>query len=240
MARTKPIKPSRLGQAGIRASRKKPAPPADTREGLIAELNKLLDAADEAIAQQRAAEVPMKIWWTNPSGRLGVIKDRIGGLVTRMALVLGQNSGENPRDVFSSGVAAPANTVPSYARPGVFLQWTGFVPVLVCWHGLLGVSVSMETAAADPDELWLNDSGYRWINPQQIDGKRSLVSMVRDRIMQETSASDFKFVPLTAYAKQQARERLVDYPWLAAALKAGPVDPIPLPKRMQAVQRSLL
>ena len=131
--------------------------------------------------------------------------------------------------------------MPSIGRPGRFVEWIGWVPVLCEWGGLISRS-SMELRAIDPAQRWLTSSGYRSLyDARYVSGNSGVRALFRHVLSNMATSKGFDLIELGEHAREAAANQLAlpENEWLRQALKAGPVDPLPLPSRLWAVQTSL-
>jgi hypothetical protein len=131
-------------------------------------------------------------------------------------------------------LSAPGGTVPSLARPGAWVEWVGYIPVLVHWGGFLGDGSDIRMV--DPDEKWLNASGYQSLHIYPSRGDMDLRATVREQLEAAISPKKFDLKDVDEDGKDEARKLLADNEWLRRALEAGPVDPIRMPPKLRAVQ----
>ena len=223
-AATPAIKPAKTP----RTRKAKAAPPADTREGLIAEMATILDAVDQALPTMTHIE-----WASAYYGTLAKHKEAVNALFTRMHKLLGEDAEESADDVFKAALSAPPGEVPTPARPGRFVAWLGYVPVLLEWGGF--ITRDAELYAVDPKELWLTDTGRLTVGAYIQRGELDLRKWFEQRLQATAANPKFRLHTLKT-GQTAALERLATNTWLREVIAKGPVDPVPLPKHLAAIQ----
>ncbi len=110
-------------------------------------------------------------------------------------------------------------------------------PVLIEWGGF--IHRGADALIVDPDSMFLPKTGYQSLyvgddlgNGVEAWARKGLTGMTHDKKFQLRSGS--------RHARGKATEQLLENEWIRAALAAGPVDPIPLPRHLSAVQQSLI
>lgn len=196
----------------------------DTEASLIAAMRELLEEVDRGL--KAGNEV-----WRAPD----LIRKR-GDLFERMDRLFPDGADVPAQHMFANALAVKAETN-GLTWPSRFVEWVGYVPVLVDWLGWLGEAA---LCAADPNEMWLNSTGYVWL-PYYIKeaGSSAPRTWVKHVLRDRLKDPKFRLLALDNDARENAAERLAANEWLHLALKIGPVDPLPLPKRLQAVQQPL-
>lgn len=221
-ARAKPVK----------APREKKPKIADTQEGLILEMGKVLDEVDQLLPTLHE-----NTYWSYPSeGKLGKARERMDALTRRMVHLLPANEGYTADAIFSNALRTGPGVVPSGARPGYFMIWIDYIPVLCGWQGFLNRN-GADLRIVDPAERWITDSGYQSV--QSVMPKYGVEALFREGLVRVVKSKGFDLYKVSESAREKAAERLAAYPWLQAALDKGPVNPIPLPARFAMVQASL-
>jgi hypothetical protein len=179
-----------------------------------------------------------EINWSWPKGKLLKLREQSDALITRMIKLIAPRDDMTPQKIFEAALAPAAGAVPSVARPGCFVEWVGYVPVLCCWSGFMFRAIDIRMA--DPAEKWLNETGYQsmqqpYIYPEELDVR----TMFRSRLEQMVQNQGFALRDVSSFGRDQAVSRLAANEWLRALLDKGPVDPIAMPASMMAVQQSL-
>ncbi len=209
---------------------KKTAPPKDTRESLFAEMTALLDEVDRALPTMKA------ISWFWPSGHLQKLNERNGQLISRMARLIAPDENDTPVGLFNARLTSLAGVPPSAARPGCFVEWIGFVPVLCVWGGF--ITRTSELRMVDPAEPWINDTGYQSLRLDLDRDHLDVRALFREVLEQTARHQSFKLHTVGDYGRDRATGTLAQNEWLRLALEIGPTDPIPLPASMIAIQQS--
>jgi hypothetical protein len=211
-----------------RAKREKKPKIVDTRESLIAEMGALLDHVDAMLPSMKSLS------WRWGHGPLAKQREEVDAIVRRMEDLLGDEADLSAEEVFVQGVSRPGGTVPSLARPGAWVEWVGYVPVLVFWGGFLEVTSYLRMC--DPDEKWLNAGGYQSLHLYPVRGDVNLRQMIRDELTEATRSKKFDLYVVDAAGRTEASTALAENEWLREIVAAGPVDPIPMPPKLRAVQ----
>jgi hypothetical protein len=84
--------------------------------------------------------------------------------------------------------------------------------------------------------MWLNASGYQSIHIYPSRGDMDLRATVREQLAGIISMKKFDLKDVDSDGKREAREALAANDWLRNSLAAGPVDPMPMPPKLRAVQ----
>ncbi len=200
-----------------------------TRESLLAEIGARLDDVDAAWIAQRAGG-------KRPATSTVRLSSELGRLIDQLDFIVDEHEA---RDLITRELGAKPGEIPSWARPGTFLLWLDYVPIRCVWGGF---AISTHCIiAADPDGLWVTGSGYRSLYEEIGVGAVDVRAYFRQTIERMTRDKKFKLLRLEEHAAAQCREILQepDKAWLREALARGPVDPIPLPAHLAAVQQHL-
>ena len=211
-----------------RAKREKKAKVVDTRESLTAEMGVLLDRVDHLLPTLKVMN------WRWGSGPLAKEREEMDAIEERMRVLLEDVMDVEPAEVFFAGLARPGGTVPSLARPGSWVEWIGYVPVLVTWGGFLDITGSLRMC--DPAEKWINAGGYQAFHLYPSRGDVDLRQMIRDELETNTRHKKFTLYDVDREGKDDATKALADNEWLRRIIEAGPVDPLPMPPKLRAVQ----
>ena len=207
---------------------KRARPPApETREDLISDMGKLLDAVDQEAAKMRP------LYWTYGGGKWNAFREKMNELLARMEKLLPDDRAD---EVFAKELAAEPGSEPSIARPGMFVEWIGYVPVLIEWGGFFNRSADLRVV--DPTERWISATGFRSLHIGGDGLEHGVRAWTRETLAAAAQRKEFDLFTLSEWGRQEAAERLAGAEWLQRALKAGPVDPIPLPRKLHAVQQS--
>jgi hypothetical protein len=249
-------KPSRMKAERPAAKKKAPEPPAipDTREDLLEKIGAVLREVDAFMVRDdwRSA-----VEFTRWDSSLREPKRAIEDLIARLDKILGQ---DDPAaiDLINEMFGTTPGTVPSWARPGTFLLWIGYIPCRCIWGGF--ADPTADIVAADPTEKWFAPSGAVNMNISIPPSCRTVDALFRTFLTSKTEERAFKYPKSRAYNApapkdlgpmfnlhrlaemgREAAEKELAKPsnaWLAPALKRGPVNPIPLPAHLQFVQMS--
>jgi hypothetical protein len=200
----------------------------DTREGLIAEMGALLDRVDAALPGLDT------VVWHATWGALSKYRAEEDALEERMWELLDRDQDVTPSDVFGPALEAPGGAVPTLARAGAWVEWVGYIPVVVYWCGFLGHDSSF--TIADPAERWINTTGYQTAYLRVDHGKAELRKMARNELTSIIKQKGFTLHDVSGHAIDAATARLAESEWLRKLLAAGPVDALPLPASLKALQ----
>jgi len=245
--------------------KKEPAVP-DTQEDLLAQIGKLLDQVDAKMANRENVREHFVSFSRWSRGLLDAEAEQGYKLAQRLDKLInpkGKHSAEGlgplhdlpcAADLIQQTFQATPGTVPTWARPGTFLVWIDYVPCRCVWGGF--IDPGAQVVAADPNALWLSPAGAIAATPQIFKRLNTPLDLFRESLKASTEAVKyvgkgraynsktepaFELHPLGELAKALAEADLAlpENAWLVAALKRGPVNPIPLPPHLQAVQTSL-
>jgi hypothetical protein len=228
----------------------KPAEPTipTTKTELLAEIGVVFDAVDRKMEERT---------WQIHFGHFGEFRDeglRIEALVAGLHKVLADEGGDPDQDltgpVIQEAFGAAPGTVPTWARPGRFLVWIDYVPCLCLWGGFADPQSCV--SAADPGMIWMAPSGSISARLMVPSGCKTPEELFRNMLAVSTQATTFtngrkpgapafNLHKLESWVKDELRADLAkpENAWLVAALRRGPVRPIPLPAHLQAVQMAL-
>jgi hypothetical protein len=215
--------------------RTKPAAP--TREALLKAIGEQFDLADTAFAKPRRLAIRLSY------SHIPVLDKAVSELET----LIGKLEGiENPKrewdhpgavEAIIKTFGEPGGSVPRWSRPGEFLLWVDYVPVRCVWQGLPRPSGVL--FAVDPTKMWFTSAGALDVRLPDIQPQHATVADLFRSLLATLHGRALKLEPLDDDAIDAAQQTLADAPWLAEALKRGSVDPVPLPRHLQAVQGSL-
>jgi hypothetical protein len=237
-----------------------PEPPKEIelpedKEGLFAEAGKLLEDVDAQMAAELddGRRIPRSFGYMYGEGEVWrVLERRRNKLRDALRSVHYENPDEE-RDfdeflwdelVGTSGIA------PSFARPGCWLEWVDFIPILCVWHGFIQPDARFEACSFGSFPV---GGGARNLHRQRIEQddvtvrqmfRRALVAWTDevsfDNTKKRKSIPVFRPQPLTADGRLIVEENIRRYgEWLRPALKRGAADPIPMPKHVRAIQMAL-
>jgi hypothetical protein len=216
----------------------------ETQEELLREIGLLLDAVDMKV-DKRDWQVTFSHYSTfrDEGDRLATLVDAFNNLADPDNLLDEPPSSAAIREAFG----ATPGTVPSWARPGRFLLWVGYVPCLCVWGGF--AEPEGYIAAADPDVRWMAPSGRLnasrtiptgYANPQELYRSILLASTTARQFSngRKPGGPAFNLHRLDDDVKRELREDLAkpENAWLVEALRRGPVNQLALPAHLQAVQ----
>jgi hypothetical protein len=249
---------TRAKKAAAGTNGQAPEPVPDTQESLIGECAKVCDEVDALLADELSRETESK---TRPlrffpefiqAPAWSALYDRRADLTRRLRELLEKEAGEDERvevaqfQIDNLTVTEPG-IVPTFGRPGSWIAWIGWSPIMVAWGGYMVPGVI--AYAADPDRPWMHSMGHRRLEVSIASGETTPYQSVRRTLAYLTTATtyvprkghepSFKMAPLIGQARAAAGARLAELPWLQAALKRGPTDAIPLPKHIKSVQMAL-
>jgi hypothetical protein len=184
-------------------------------------------------------------------------KRTMDDLIARLDKILGQDD-PAATDIIHETFATTPGTVPSWARPGTFLIWIGYIPCRCIWGGF--ADPNADIVAADPTEKWFAPSGAVSMSISIPPSCDTVEELFRTFLTGKVEERAFKYPKSRAYNApapkdlgpmfnlhrlaemgREAAEKELAKPsnaWLAPALKRGPVNPIPLPPHLQFVQMS--
>lgn len=232
--------------------------PPDTRELLLVEFGKLCDDVDKQLADEAQKETasiqrPMRFFQEYPKGEpWTAFYNRRGDLTRRFRVLLEAEAVEDERvDVaqvlLGTLTLTDPGIVPTFGRPGSWVEWIGWSPLLVHWGGYAVPGVV--AYAVDPDRPWMDRSGHDRLEVTIMSGETSPYQAVRRTLAYMTTATryanrkgqepSFEMVPLHRAARAETGARLSEAPWLQAALRRGPVNAIAMPKHIKSVQMAL-
>lgn len=225
------------------------APAGPTRESVLGEIRELMSQVDALM------EAPDRGWISMGGMAYGTpihsLRAQLRDQVSKLADILHEASGSDEdvpdtADVIAQELGVKRGEPPKWSHPGEFLVWIGYVPCRVVWPGFDGYG--LEAYAADPALKWLTHSGYCSLGWQQVLGdeltvadmvRRVLTQLTEQRPGRSKHERGFDLVQLTDPSAVAKTLELPENAWLVEALRRGPVDPIPLPKRLHAVQQTL-
>lgn len=214
--------------------------PAHTKEELLPKIGLVLDAVDAEMAKPDRGAVE---WNSDYYGPLKKLCGQINVLMGQLEDVV------NPRHLYSAPEDADTavleafgtkGTPTSWARPAMFLMWVGPVPALCTWGGFARAQAAFQ--AIDPTKPWLMKESSRSTYPSTIPARAESVAwMFRKSLNALVEVKGFAFVPLSAagLADVDAAAEIVGREWVAAQLKAGPVDAIEIAPKLTEIQQRL-
>jgi hypothetical protein len=222
-----------------------------TKPELLEKIGLVLDAVDQKMVGRRSE---IRFDHFGDFRKLGIEMETY---VEALGDLLEPNTGRySNRPLVSEAIqeafgAAPG-TVPSWARPGAFLLWIDYVPCLCVWGGFADPEGHIQ--AIDPKSLWMSPAGslrgieHPWV-PSACETPGDLF---RTYLRTSTTATAFtngrkpggpafNLHTLNSEVKVELRAYLAkpENAWAVAALRRGPVNPIPLPAHLQTVQMPL-
>jgi hypothetical protein len=230
-----------------------------TKEEIIASMGELCDRVDALLAKERGSTAAARdighLWSASPEWRK--LGERRTNLVNALRKLLYdeqdalRDQGEEAVDLddyVRDKLTAKPGTVPSFARPGKFVIWIDWIPMCCEWDGFM-VPWARFCAVA-PSQPWMNADGERDLPSTTIHPQHATIeAMFRDYAIQLTvfvghdkgrRVPTFRIAQLSAEGREQAKTRANDWDWwLGPILKRGPVNPIPMPNHIAAVQMSL-
>jgi hypothetical protein len=205
--------------------------PQDTREDLILKMGDLLDKVDQLLPG-----LSEYTNWSYPHGTLAKPREQAGDLERRMNALLAHDSDETAYDIFWKASQVEPGTIPAGARPGQFVMWIGYVPILCIWSGFIS-RMGSDLRVVDPCEMWISKTGYRSFTVGSP--RKGVEALFREHLTAMVQAKDFDLQPIEPYARDQAVRQLAEFPWLQTVLDKGATDPIALPPRFASVQQGL-
>jgi hypothetical protein len=176
--------------------------------------------------------------------------DLVKRLEKLLSPVLPSPYGTDALHVIEETFGAQPGTVPSWAQPGTFLLWIGYVPCRCIWGGF--ASPTATVVAATTAEKWIVPSGaidtavkilLEWKTPADL-FRAYLVGLTEARDIDfskrgkpKDRGPKFNLHPLHELGVEAVTKTLEDHPWLVEELKRGkPADRIPLPPHLASVQ----
>ena len=235
----------------------KPKAPAipDTQEDLLQKIGGVIREVDAFMAQRDGGynHVQFNRWDTS----LREQKRTIESLIDRLDKILGQDE-PAAIEIINKMFATTPGTVPSWARPGTFLLWIGYIPCRCIWGGF--ADPTADIVAADPTEKWFAPSGAVNMNVsirgscQTVDAlfRAYLTAKAEERLFKQPRSRAYNAPPpkdigpafnlhrLSDLGREATEKELAkpENAWIAPALKRGPVNPISLPPHLAFVQLS--
>jgi hypothetical protein len=227
----------------------------DTTEGLLEAMGDLCNKVDALIAKETAAGSPIerdfRYLYRQPPEWQPLVDMRV-----KLTNLLRDKieDGQTLRSIVCGGLSAELGTVPSFARPGLFVLWVDFMPVVVQWDGFL-VPQPGFFLACNVERPFGNSIGQREFDPGigkepdvELLCRRELADWTTD-VVSDNRGSWKKPKPprpvfnpqvLGADGRRATANRMsVWEPWLRPILRRGPVNPIPMPKHVKSIQMAL-
>ena len=93
-------------------------------------------------------------------------------MIIGMAELLGHDSDERPEQVYETALAAAPGDLSRMSRPCQFVEWLGYVPVLIKWGGFIERDAGAH--AIVPDLKLLSSTGFVSIHAQCLAVVRQL------------------------------------------------------------------
>jgi hypothetical protein len=235
------------------ARKKAPAIP-DTKDDLLEKIGMVLGEVDTFMAQRTARNdhIQFQRWDVSLREQKRTMED----LIARLDKILGDDD-PTAQDIIAEKFGAEPGTVPSWARPGTFLLWIGYIPCRCIWGGF--ADPVADIVAADPNERWFAPSGAVNMGISIRASWQTVDAMFREFLTEKVAEREYKQPRSRAYnavkkdlgpkfnlhrlgelGKQAAEKELAkpSNAWIAPALKRGPVNPISLPSHLAFVQMS--
>lgn len=233
--------------APVPAPEPEPQPPAETpeeaRARLLAAITELCDAEQERITAEAGRPRPsfeFPFLYGTYGTPTQAARYKVRELVQEFLNLVDPQDYQAGTEALMEALMEAPGQVPSWTRPGTFLLWIGYVPVRCVWGGF--AMPMTDLVAADPGEMWIDPSGSSHIaTPGSVNPTETPADYFRRTLRNRSERGNLDLFPLTPWAKNATRQEL-ERPcnaWLAPAIARGPVDPIPLPRKLAAVQQSL-
>ena len=196
-----------------RAKREKKAKVVDTRESLTAEMGVLLDRVDHLLPTLKVMN------WRWGSGPLAKEREEMDAIEERMRVLLEDVMDVEPAEVFFAGLARPGGTVPSLARPGSWVEWIGYVPVLVYMGWLPGHH--REPAYVRSGREVDQSPGLPGLPPLPEPRRRGPAADDPRRTGDEHAAQEVHALRRGPRGKDDANKALADNEWPCRIIEAG-------------------
>lgn len=261
MAKRKVTSPKGIGRPfpktrNNRAPEPKPEPEAplpETKEAIFEAMGSLCDQVDAVMATERTMERqpdrdftsrwPVPKVWEPLYVRREALQQQL-----RKALEV-EDEHNHAGAHIRTALGAPPGEVPSFARPGVFVIWVGFIPIGCVWNGFISPNAQM--LAIDPERPWINEAGIK-SGETTIRGTHKDIDEVfreevtdwtvhieRGRNYKAPPKPTFQLVSLSSRGRKEVSSRLEQMPWLRDVIRRGPVNPIQMPSHIKSVQMAL-
>jgi hypothetical protein len=242
-----PNKPTASAVAPPAPKEEKPAP--RSQDAIMADIVVVCDEFDAEMAKKRVGPINIQYPERNRVTPLSVLRDRMRLLTVEMDRGLTDEQlkqGRGVDDLIDAALVEELGTVPRWSRPGIFVVWIGFVPVRCTWGGF--AFPNAYTSAADPTAVCPWPSGADRAGTVIQADEHTVEDLFRNALQSETvevkwdknkKVPSFGLHKLKRDAAMEVQEYLAANSWLRDALKRGPVNAIPLPKHIQAVQLAL-
>jgi hypothetical protein len=243
-----PNKPTASAAAPPAPKEEKPAP--RSQDAIMADIVMVCDEFDAEMTKPRDKPLNFQYPERNRVTPLSVLRDRLRLLTVELDkdLTDEQLKKGSVDDLIEAALAEQPGIVPRWSRPGTFLVWIGFVPVRCDWSGF--AFPNGYVSAADPTALCPWPSGMDHTHTAVDADEHTVDDLFRNALQRQTvalmwnkrstaKAPAFGLHKLKSDAAKDVAEYLAANGWLRDALKRGPVNAIPLPKHIQAVQLAL-
>ena len=201
---------------------------------------KLCDQFDAEMAKPRRFGIDLRYPDPTPMREL---RRRMRDVVAALGDLVEDESVE---DLIKAQLATEPGRVPEWSRPGKFMLWLGFVPIACGWDGFPCPGARLIPVA--PRTLFMSEYGAFGMNEGVAPESRTVEAHFREYLLAQTQRMTwhkhkhvpaFELVPLHAEAQHQAAEYAAANPWVEPALRRGPLNAVPLPPHIQAVQLAL-
>jgi len=244
-ARVKPIRtaqPRETRQRKVSATVAKPKAP--TKESLLVQIGTVLDEVD-AIMRDKRPKRDAVDWSSIYRGPLEQQRKTVDGLYRQLEAVTnpeGDYEAPGADEAIQAAFGAERGTVPSWARPGEFLMWLGYIPYRCIWGGFAKPSALL--CAADPRGPFSEPSGYHQVHglTRSIDATwPDVAGAFRAALAQLSMSKDFVLRSLVPDGVENVNLWLAtpEAAWAIDPIKRGPVNEVPLPPRFAAVQQRM-
>jgi hypothetical protein len=236
-----------------------PQPEPETKDDVLAAMGKLCDEVDAALASADGKRKGLDFhqWQSNEpwrafAARRQTLSEKLRALLWQAGMDEDEDNEEDdqqedrpePSVIIRTALMKKPGDVPSFARPGEFMLWIEFIPIVVNWGGWMAQS---QLVAVAPQKPWINQDGTLFMR-SALDQEQTVYQVVHDGLRRLTTAvrtdhrnrREFQFKPcsLDREARAEAATRQ-EVPWVRAALQLGPVDAIPLPAHVKSIQMAL-
>lgn len=244
---TKPRKVAPLPK--VPAAPKQPPKPElpDTLDGCVERITALCKQVDAEMAKpDRPSRIGLRFPPSNSP--LHQVRVEVDMLVRRVGQLLPQEDEESAESYLAKRLAMAPGDAPSWGLPGTFLLWLGDIPVRCEWQGFIDPGGWF--VAADPRQPWIDRDMappvYCSNIPDNVETPRALfwqTLAARSRAVgyeRNRQVPAMQFQALEPEETAEIARYLAEHAWLQAALKRGPVDPVPLPPHLRTVQMPLI
>ena len=251
---TKTKRPKAPAVKQPRAARPPKAPKAPTREELLAAIGKQLDLVEERMREWVEKPQLSVSWHSGYYGRFGAInaeylplKDRLDELLRKQAK---DDDGPGADEAIYEHFRTPPGEALRWSRPGSCLAWIGDIPVRMVWGGFALPTSSLVTAL-DPRKWFMRaegavELGIGNVNPDELTPEAVLRKRLKYMLTPQQHYGRGERTPVLRPMSREGIEKVTKFradpasAWWVSAAAGVPVDALPMPDKLPAVQTSLL